>query len=207
MENNAFKSSLFGGFNREDVIDYITKASSESAARIEALEEDVNKLCTQERELRAQNSSLREENDTLHDKLLASSEELASLRASLDAAVDELTALRAEAAALRAENDGLKTENDRLRPLAEQYSTVKDHIAGIELDAHQRAEEYERGSRERLAAMVRDCRTRCDAVLSTLGETCANVSNELRRAEVSVSTLPSVFDALRGSLEELEVSE
>lgn len=38
MENNTFKGSLFGGFNREDVIDYIKKTSAESTARIESLE-------------------------------------------------------------------------------------------------------------------------------------------------------------------------
>ena len=32
MENNTFKGSLFGGFNREDVIDYIKKTSAESTA-------------------------------------------------------------------------------------------------------------------------------------------------------------------------------
>lgn len=42
--------------------------------------------------------------------------------------------------------------------MAEQYSTIKEHLAGIELDAHQRAEEYERSVHERLAAMIGDCR-------------------------------------------------
>lgn len=42
MENNTFKGSLFGGFNREDVIDYIKKTSAESTARIESLEGDID---------------------------------------------------------------------------------------------------------------------------------------------------------------------
>ena len=50
MENNTFKGSLFGGFNREDVIDYIRKTSAESTARIESLEGDIDKLCAQEQE-------------------------------------------------------------------------------------------------------------------------------------------------------------
>jgi len=54
MENNTFKGSLFGGFNREDVIDYIKKTSAESTARIESLEGDIDKLCAQEQELRTQ---------------------------------------------------------------------------------------------------------------------------------------------------------
>ena len=78
------------------------------------------------------------------------------------------------------------------------------HLAGIELDAHQRAEEYERGVHERLAAMIGDCRAHCDSVLSTLGNTCINVTGELRRAENSISSLPAAFNALRAGLEKLE---
>ena len=197
MENNTFKGSLFGGFNREDVIDYIKKTSAESTARIESLEGDIDKLCAQEQELRTQVSTLRGENDRLTQAHSDAAAERDTLRAALDTANDELTALRAEAEALRA-------ENDKLRPMAEQYSTIKEHLAGIELDAHQRAEEYERSVHERLAALIGDCRTHCDSVLSTLGNTCINVTGELRRAENSISSLPAAFNALRAGLEKLE---
>ena len=195
MENNTFKGSLFGGFNREDVIDYIKKTSAESTARIESLEGDIDKLCAQEQELRTQVSTLRGENDRLTQEHSDAAAERDTLRAALDTANDELTALRAEAEALRA---------DKLRPMAEPYSTIKEHLAGIELDAHQRAEEYERGVHERLAAMIGDCRAHCDSVLSTLGNTCINVTGELRRAENSISSLPAAFNALRAGLEKLE---
>lgn len=197
MENNTFKGSLFGGFNREDVIDYIKKTSAESTARIESLEGDIDKLCAQEQELRTQVSTLRGENDRLTQEHNDAAAERDTLRTALDTANGELTALRAEAEALRA-------ENDKLRPMAEQYSTIKEHLAGIELDAHQRAEEYERGVHERLAAMIGDCRAHCDSVLSTLGNTCINVTGELRRAENSISSLPAAFNALRAGLEKLE---
>ena len=211
MESNTFKSSLCGGFDREDVIQYITRTSAESTARIESLEADVERLCTQERELTAQLSALRGEKDALRADLLAASEERDSLRTSLDGANTELTelraaleALRAENTALRAEKDSLHAEVEELRPLAEQYAAVKAHIAGIELDAHRRAEDYERGVRERLTAVIDECRAQCDTVLSTLGDTCANVTGELRRAEVSISARPAAFNTLRGGLEKLE---
>lgn len=121
-------------------------------------------------------STLRGENDRLTQEHSDAAAERDTLRAALDAANDELTALRAEAEALRAENASLRAENDKLRPMAEQYSTIKEHLAGIELDAHQRAEEYERSVHERLAAMISDCRAHCDSVLSTLGNTCINVT-------------------------------
>ncbi len=207
MENNTFKGSLFGGFNREDVIDYIKKTSAESTARIESLESDIDKLCAQERELRAQVGSLRDDNDRLTQENRDFASERDTLRTALDAANGELTALRAEAETLRAENASLRAENASFRPMAEQYSTVKEHLAGIELDAHQRAEEYERSVRARLAAAIGECRAQCDTVLSTLSNTCISVTGELRRAENSVSTLPAAFSALREGLEKLEESK
>ena len=204
MENNTFKGSLFGGFNREDVIDYIKKTSAESTARIESLESDIDKLCAQERELRAQVGSLRDDNDRLAQENRDTVSERDTLRTALDAANGELTALRAEAEALRAENASLRAENASFRPMAEQYSTVKEHLASIELDAHQRAEEYERSVRARLAAAIGECRTQCDTVLATLSNTCISVTGELRRAENSVSTLPAAFNTLRAGLEKLE---
>ena len=86
MENNTFKGSLFGGFNREDVIDYIKKTSAESTARIESLEGDIDKLCAQEQELRTQVSTLRGENDRLTQEHSDAAAERDTLRAALDTA-------------------------------------------------------------------------------------------------------------------------
>ena len=35
MENNSFKSNVFGGFNRQDVINYIEKSAKESRELID----------------------------------------------------------------------------------------------------------------------------------------------------------------------------
>ena len=204
MENNTFKSSLFGGFNREDVIDYITKTSAESTSRIAALEADIDKLCTQERELRAQLTAAQEEAERLRGELDAAQHSCEAAQYACAKADSELSTLRVEAEALRRENTTLRAENETLRPLSEQYAAVKNHIAGIELDAHQRAEAYEHSTRERLSALIAACRSHCDTVLSTLGSTCENVTAELRRTETAVSSLPSAFDSLRSGLDELE---
>ena len=50
---NTFKSSVFGGFNRDDVIRYIEKTSLESKQQIEALEQESDGLCRENAELRA----------------------------------------------------------------------------------------------------------------------------------------------------------
>lgn len=207
MENNTFKGTLFGGFNREDVIDYITKTSADSTARIEALEADIDRLCTQEQDLRTQLTASQAECAALQEELRLAQAARDAAQQTLGSLNDELTALRAEVETLRRENAALRTEAETLRPLSEQYCTIKDHLAGIELDAHQRAEEYERSTRERMTALIASCRSLCDGVLSTLSTTCESVSGELERAERSLSVLPSAFETLRSSLDELETRQ
>ncbi|MBR7146491.1 MAG: hypothetical protein IKD11_02080 [Oscillospiraceae bacterium] len=185
MENNTFKGTLFGGFNREDVISYITKTSAASNERIAALEADIDKFCRQEQEMRAQLDGVLGEKEALE-------RELAALRAAA-----------AERDVLAAEVEALRAEVDTLRPQAEEYAKVKSHIAGIELEARQRNDELDRITRERLAALVGECRSKCDAVLSTLTGTCANISGEMQRLDAAVSSLPGNFDELRGNLEHL----
>ena len=49
---NTFKSSVFGGFNRDDVIRYIEKTSLETKQQIEQLEQESDGLCRENAELR-----------------------------------------------------------------------------------------------------------------------------------------------------------
>ena len=49
---NTFKSSVFGGFNRDDVIRYIEKTALESKQQIESLEQESDGLCRENAELR-----------------------------------------------------------------------------------------------------------------------------------------------------------
>lgn len=67
---NTFKSSVFGGFNRDDVIRYIEKTSLESKQQIEALEQESDGLCRENAELR--------------DKLAAAEQERKRLLSELD---------------------------------------------------------------------------------------------------------------------------
>lgn len=62
---NTFKSSVFGGFNRDDVIRYIEKTSLESKQQIEALEQESDSLCRENAELRDKLAAAERERDKL----------------------------------------------------------------------------------------------------------------------------------------------
>lgn len=205
MEGNSFKSSLFGGFNREDVIRYIEKTAAEANERIAALEKERDAL---DQELTGLRQTLQTESETterLSAALAEARDGREAAETALTQAVAELEQLRAEFAAAQEETSTLSSQVAHLRPQAEEYSSVKNRIAGVELLAQQRADALETATRKRLFALIGACKTQCEQALLTLGDTCSNVSTELRRADAMVSQLPAAFQTLRSSLEELEV--
>ena len=66
MENNTFKSVTFGGFAKQDVIDYIEKTARESAAVQEKLRQENEGLKAEVESLRSQATGLRAQLDALH---------------------------------------------------------------------------------------------------------------------------------------------
>ena len=122
--NTNFKTALFGGFDREDVISYIQQTSRESQQRISALEED-------HRSLQERNRAMEAELSTLRQSVLENS-----------AAADTCLQLQDQFRQLQEQAQKLRQETEDLRAQAAEYQSLKDHIADIEISAHRRTEEF-----------------------------------------------------------------
>ena len=226
---NTFKSSVFGGFNRDDVIRYIEKTSLESKQQIEALEQESDGLCRENAELRDKLAAAERERDRLTETSASATGAQAALKKGLTAAQETITELRAQledttqkAAFAQKEHERLraaqKAEHEReikklqeelaeLRAQAEEYGRVKAHIADIELSARERADALDAATRAKLQAYIASCTSQCAQVLATLGSTCESVSSALRHADEAVSRLPGAFTTLEGQLDELKKLE
>ena len=226
---NTFKSSVFGGFNRDDVIRYIEKTALESKQQIESLEQESDGLCRENADLRAKLAEAERERDQLAETSAAASDAQAALKKGLTAAQETITELRAQledttqkAAFAQKEHERLraaqKAEHERemqkvlselseLRAQAEEYGRVKAHIADIELSARERADALDAATRAKLQAYIASCTSQCAQVLATLGSTCESVSTALRHADEAVSRLPGAFTTLEGQLDELKKFE
>ena len=226
---NTFKSSVFGGFNRDDVIRYIEKTSLESKQQIEALEQESDGLCRENAELRDKLAAAERERDRLTETSASATGAQAALKKGLTAAQETITELRAQledttqkAAFAQKEHERLraaqKAEHEReikklqeelaeLRAQAEEYSRVKAHIADIELSARERADALDAATRAKLQAYIASCTSQCAQVLATLGSTCESVSSALRHADEAVSRLPGAFTTLSAQLDELKKFE
>ena len=226
---NTFKSSVFGGFNRDDVIRYIEKTALESKQQIESLEQESDGLCRENADLRAKLAEAERERDQLAETSAAASDAQAALKKGLTAAQETITELRAKLEDTTRKADYAQKEHERLREAqkaeheremqkvlselselrtqAEEYGRVKAHIADIELSARERADALDAATRAKLQAYIASCTSQCAQVLATLGSTCESVSTALRHADEAVSRLPGVFTTLEGQLDELKKFE
>ena len=148
-----FRTAAFGGFQKQDVLDFIDSRSREQQEKLEALtrelEEGAKARAELEEELAAAKDRaecLAAEGETLSAQQKQAQEQAEALRAEL-----EQTRARAEAA-----ERGLADAQARLakaEPAAAAYESVKDRTAGMELEAHCRAEQVEAEAAERVKKM------------------------------------------------------
>ena len=65
----SFKTCLFGGFDREDVISFIEKTAAETQERLDALTTEREELLAKKRSAEAENAALRVQLNELTERL------------------------------------------------------------------------------------------------------------------------------------------
>ena len=112
---NTFKSSVFGGFNRDDVIRYIEKTALESKQQIESLEQESDGLCRENAELRDKLAAAERERDKLAESYDTASGAQEALKKGLTAAQETITELRAQLEESAQRAAFAQKEHERLR--------------------------------------------------------------------------------------------
>lgn len=225
MDNHIFRTAV-GGFNRQDVTDYIEKTRRQAEETAAGLEK-------QAEELRAALSAAQAERDETRAVLEKRVEELEEARRQRDKGIQTLTAEKGSLTA-------------RVKALEKELETLcreKAQVAQLELDAHRRSDEIiaqasatadarlreaERQARvivtqgeAQAAATVSEADARAEALLRQAEERIAatvgyydelhrnfaaitsHIISELRRLDVAAGQLPLSFDALKDELGEL----
>ena len=203
-----FKTCMFGGFDRGDVINYIEKSAKEAKERIEALENENNELRSNneriEQALRALHAQAKQQRQEEQGQE-ALQQQLSEAQVHLNELAVEIDTLRAENEMLRAEAQSLRTESVKLREAADDYAHLKEHIADIEINAHRRTEEFRAEAIEKLRQSVAAQRTWCQGQRGQYTQMNEKLLQELRRAEEVIANNDlSGFDAMLESLQALE---
>ena len=206
-----FRTSAFGGFHKQDVMNYLERSAREHAEAVAALQKEL----AEEKVARAEEEEKRSD---LEKRLTALEEEKSGLSAQLTQRQETLNRVTAERDELQTMAAGLQDRVDKLTPAAEAYEAVKDRTASIELEAHSRAQAIEQEGRQKAKkcqeqvkewfAKTREVYARLQTdVEATLGHTV----RELERAGQSLTALKSslsgqedALDAIQAQIEALD---
>ncbi len=185
----SFKTCLFGGFDRQDVVAFIEKTAKENRERIEALEEE--------------NASLQEQNETMETELRQIRKEYAE-KTEMALKVPELSENLAKSEQKRKE---LEKENAVLRVQATEYLSIKDHIAEIEINAHRRTEEFRGAAIAQLREIMAAQRSWCEQTRQQYASLCQQFAEKLMQAQQTVASADfEAFDEMEARLQALDES-
>ena len=187
--DHPFRSAALGGFNRQDVLDYLEKTSAENAQRqqelqqkLEAAEEERGRLAARTGEQEEQMAILQRERDSLQ-------QQLEQVKQALAAGQDREEAQERALAGLRRERDALKARVEALEPEAAAYEAVKERTAGVELEAHCRAQKIvdqadgqARELRRNMEQWVSRVEREYDALRSEVESTVSHAADQLEKA-------------------------
>ena len=207
---NLFRTAAFGGFQKQDVLNYIESSAKEHREKLEALQGEVEQLRQgrEELEKRAQEqeerlSALTAERERLEGALAQREEELRQARADAEEKGARLSELEKQTAE---QQEKLR----RAEPAAQAYETLKDRTAGVELEAHRRAQVIENEAQakaketlQKLEQWLGKVRAGYDLLRTDLDATIAHAAGELERVGKSLDGFPAEFDERDAELEQL----
>lgn len=196
--DNRFRGSAFGGFNRKDVINYITNAAAEQNEKVERLNSQLAAVTAQRDE--AQQRAAHAE-QTLADM---TGERDDCRRQALETAeqANRLPGLEAEV-------EQLRRRVAELEPDATAYLAIKERAAGIELEAHHRAQGIVNQAKaeadklhEQTRQWVLQVRREYDELRTVVENTVSHAAGDLDRVRQSLGNISLCMDRQNNAIDQ-----
>ena len=197
--DNQFRSAAFGGFNRQDVINYLERTAQEHTREMTDLRVQLEQVQQEAEQLRGQLAQAQEQEQQVRGELERNTADRESAREQSDLLAqtqEELTRLRGQIA--------------RLEPDAAAYAAIKERTAGIELEAHRRAQaivdeaqaQAEQLRREQAAWLERVERDYYD-LRAQVGTTVTQAASELERVRQGLDNITLCMNNQHNALDRL----
>lgn len=209
MANDVvFKTKAFGGFNKDEVMDFVNKILAEKS-ELEKRVAESNAKCAQANAELQQYKYLEEElvkvknqlNDT-NAQIAQKDEELNELRALTDSQKAEIEELsqKAENAQLSEEAqvqiDSLQAEVNRLKAECEKKRDIERQVGAAMLDARVHSEELVEAAKERansvtksVYAAIGDTALKIDDLSAGIGEIARSFAKSVEEVELRIKAL------------------
>lgn len=191
MENNTFKGSFFGGFNRQDVMNYIEKASKESAELLQENQERIAQLEKNVEELTALRDTLQGEVQRRTAACEENERALREIKAAHAAASQALEAEQVRSRQYTAEKEKFTAELDALRKEVDEYHTLKNNIAEVELEAKHRAETMVEQANQKAEEILKKARQQADGMMQDAKK---NAEHTLQQANTAAAAVRQKAD-------------
>lgn len=202
-----FRGSFFG-FNRQDVIHYIEAIHRDYAAQLASSKQDLERERNQRSQVEEQGSLASEEAVAAGKDAQRSKEELGRVLNELQEVQRQREELRLKLKAAQEDLAALQTAADRMAPAARAYESLKEKAAGIELDAHNRAQAIIREgeaeaaqTRQKVADWLRQVESSYGRLRSDVAATLAHAGGELER---TIRSLDAVTAELESHAQDLK---
>lgn len=197
---NHFRTVAFGGFHKQDVLDYITASSRENqeqSAQLKMQAETAQKENAELEEKFEAAEAARKRNAAECERL---SETLTQRTAALEKAERELAELKAAHEKASARLTELEERLPRLEADSTAYSALKERTATIEMEAHRRAQEITEQAqaqaartRGELTRWLRRVQSSYQLLRGDVSATVSHLTGELERGRETLEKAASAF--------------
>lgn len=197
---NQFRTVAFGGFHKQDVLNYITASSKEQQDRSTDLQQQLDRVQQERDELTQKYESTEEARAKNAAECERLSELLTERTTALEQTERELTDLKAAHEALSARLAELEERLPALEADAEAYNALKDRTATIELEAHRKAQETVEQAqaqaaklRSELESWLRRVQNGYQNLRADVMATVSHLTGELERGKAALEATAPAF--------------
>lgn len=213
-----FRAAAIGGFNRQDVLTYLEDQARRTAQEREDLRKQLEEAQSQRDALAREGEELRRQLAQTRQELETACQVREGLSAQLERTNQELSTARTqasrEAQALereKGEKRALVEKLAALEPDARAYTELKERTAGVELEAHRRAQAIQEQAEEdawKVRKQMEQWLQRVDreyqGLRSQMESTISHAAGELEKAGGCLDRLGQLIGDQAGALEGLE---
>ena len=188
-----FRGAAFGGFHRQDVLDYLEKMARERREEQEVREAEKAGLMASLEEERAARNRAENRLALLENRASETTDAQKELEEAVAKLREELAEKEAQLTQARAEAEDLRRQISKLEPEAQSWQRIKDTAGDIEVAAHERAQITIQDARVQAAEIradvirwVLDVQAKCD----TLQE---DIRTSIRGAVTQLDNIHTAF--------------
>lgn len=212
---HPFRSAAIGGFNKQDVLDFLEAQAKQTAQAQQELQGRLEESERQGESLRRELDEANRQLEAVRRALEEAGQAREELAGQLERANEAASGSRQEASRLageleqaRRERDEMRAQRDAVWPDAQAYIELKERTAGVELEAHRRAqaiqakaEEDAQKARRQVEQWLKRMGREYDALCTQVETTVSHAASELEKAGAGLKRLNELMSGQGTALE------